>query len=833
MGRLSDRDMLIAKIWYFFFYGGLVFFMPYVPLFLKRDLGWEPWRVGLVQGLRPWISAACSLTLCSVVDRLKLHKPMLMVCFVVSSALRGSLALVPARFAIVAPLILLADAVASPIAVIADSSVVAKCKRDGDYGKQRVFASIAWGSLAVVSGGLLSHSSVKWGILVYMCMCVPCLPLAWLLNPGPKRPAAPPRDSNPSSSGSKEAEFKAKAAAAAQLEDAGEDLIGTRTMKEATVEAARAASPHGPGKSPLPHAQAPAGPRHSRHPSGDHDGSLRARLLTLSTRGRVPSSSNLLAHLQLQPVEPARQQPQQQQDRPFVIRAYQPPAPLLEPVHIDSGSSCPTTPRSMAALLDAEREPTPAAAAAADQQQPPEGEQQQPAPLAAPSSEAPATLHQRGDSACDLPRLGACKLQTLGEVPPLPEEPCAPEPAACEPAPEAAAADGADGGNCGGNCSCAPEALVLSNLAGDAGRSLLAHELRCYDSATSDAHQPASDGAPPAPAPCAARRLSGDCSCPGPCKPPAAAPGASVPEDAGVGSLLRQPRVLVFMFRALVIGYGIGTQVSFAFLLVREMGADELLMGVMLMCSILTEGPAFQFQSVLLARIPVSLVMHGSMLLLALRLACYAFLRNAPSPWCVLPVELLQGVTFATAWGAGIVNCKRISPPRLNTTMQSVFSALFAGVGPGIGGLIGGFNMQRYGAATMFGITAAIIVACWAAAWAMELLIGISERRAAIRESVRGGFKAGASSFKALGGSFKERAGGGFRASRGGPGGGSFKRMVELLPAEEPAAAAVAEAPAGPSEAGARGAEAPPFASLASNSTSPMLRHGHQDSAVL
>jgi hypothetical protein len=28
------------------------------------------------------------------------------------------------------------------------------------------------------------------------------------------------------------------------------------------------------------------------------------------------------------------------------------------------------------------------------------------------------------------------------------------------------------------------------------------------------------------------------------------------------------------------------------------------------------------------------------------------------------------GVTFATAWGAGIVNCKRIAPPSLNTSMQ-------------------------------------------------------------------------------------------------------------------------------------------------------------------
>ena len=85
-----------------------------------------------------------------------------------------------------------------------------------------VFASIAWGSLAVVSGGLLSHSSVKWGILVYMCMCVPCLPLAWLLNPGPKKPAASTAGSDNSSGGTKAPDVKAKVAAAAQLQDPAE-----------------------------------------------------------------------------------------------------------------------------------------------------------------------------------------------------------------------------------------------------------------------------------------------------------------------------------------------------------------------------------------------------------------------------------------------------------------------------------------------------------------------------------------------------------------------------------------------------------------------------------
>lgn len=57
----------------------------------------------------------------------------------------------------------------------------------------------------------------------------------------------------------------------------------------------------------------------------------------------------------------------------------------------------------------------------------------------------------------------------------------------------------------------------------------------------------------------------------------------------------------------------------------------------------LTEVPAFQFQSRLLAAVPVDLVLNVSMVLLAARLAAYSLLAHAPSPWLVLPIELLHG----------------------------------------------------------------------------------------------------------------------------------------------------------------------------------------------
>ena len=112
--------------------------LPYVSLYLQRDLQWPPWRVGLVQGLRPWVSAPCGLLLCALADRFGLHRALLVACYAGVTLLRGALGLVPATcVGGVAALLLVAEAVGAPVGTIADASVVARCRSDGDYGKQR------------------------------------------------------------------------------------------------------------------------------------------------------------------------------------------------------------------------------------------------------------------------------------------------------------------------------------------------------------------------------------------------------------------------------------------------------------------------------------------------------------------------------------------------------------------------------------------------------------------------------------------------------------------------------------------------------------------------
>lgn len=93
-------------------------------------------------------------------------------------------------------------------------------------------------------------------------------------------------------------------------------------------------------------------------------------------------------------------------------------------------------------------------------------------------------------------------------------------------------------------------------------------------------------------------------------------------------------------------------------------------MGLSLTVTCAAEIPAFHFQGKLLALTGVSGMLHLVLGVFALRLACYFMLPWWGSPWAVLPVELLHGVTFACGWGAGTINCKRVAPPGLEATMQ-------------------------------------------------------------------------------------------------------------------------------------------------------------------
>ncbi|KAJ9526127.1 hypothetical protein QJQ45_009592 [Haematococcus lacustris] len=95
------------------------------------------------------------------------------------------------------------------------------------------------------------------------------------------------------------------------------------------------------------------------------------------------------------------------------------------------------------------------------------------------------------------------------------------------------------------------------------------------------------------------------------------------------------------------------------------------------------------------------------------RMAAYATLPHWSSPWAVLGVEALHGVTFGLGWGVGTNVAKLIAPPGYAATLQGAFQGSYFGLGYGIGALSGGFISHRFGFPVMFSTAALVVCVMW------------------------------------------------------------------------------------------------------------------------
>ncbi|KAL4428408.1 hypothetical protein ABPG75_002497 [Micractinium tetrahymenae] len=181
---------------------------------------------------------------------------------------------------------------------------------------------------------------------------------------------------------------------------------------------------------------------------------------------------------------------------------------------------------------------------------------------------------------------------------------------------------------------------------------------------------------------------------------------------AGVARLLRCPEAAVFLALAVFMGVGVGNIEGYLFLFLDELGGSELLMGLSLSMTCAAETLVFYFLPRLL-RLGFRRCMHLVLLAFLLRMLCYAALPYAPTPWLVLPVEVLHGFTFALAWGAGCAYCQQLAPPGLEATSQGLFQGLYFGLGVAAGSTLGGQVYQRLGAQAVYLVACCVLAAGW------------------------------------------------------------------------------------------------------------------------
>ena len=173
---------------------------------------------------------------------------------------------------------------------------------------------------------------------------------------------------------------------------------------------------------------------------------------------------------------------------------------------------------------------------------------------------------------------------------------------------------------------------------------------------------------------------------------------------------LCRPSVLAFYAECIVFGSGMAVVERLLFIyLIRDLGGSVTLAGATVACTVLLELPIFYYADWLLRKVGHHTLICCSMTAYFTRVYGYTLLQP-DTVYYILPLECLHGITFASFWISAVDYTKAISPPAFVSTFQTILSVMLACVGGGIGGIVGGWAIDEYGARAMYRF-AAITVA--------------------------------------------------------------------------------------------------------------------------
>lgn len=151
------------------------------------------------------------------------------------------------------------------------------------------------------------------------------------------------------------------------------------------------------------------------------------------------------------------------------------------------------------------------------------------------------------------------------------------------------------------------------------------------------------------------------------------------------------------------MGLGSGILNSYVALHIQSLFEDPaqatVLVGVMQFIACTSEVVFFALSTVVLQKFGSRLTISVAAVCFATRFGYYALLT---SPWFVLPIEFIHGVSWACFWAACQQYALSIAPPGLEGTLQGLLAGFYSGLGAGLGTFAGGFINKSLGAPALF-----------------------------------------------------------------------------------------------------------------------------------
>jgi len=146
-------------------------------------------------------------------------------------------------------------------------------------------------------------------------------------------------------------------------------------------------------------------------------------------------------------------------------------------------------------------------------------------------------------------------------------------------------------------------------------------------------------------------------------------------------------------------GAALGVIGAYEFILLKELGAPTMLMGLCRFSGCILEMVCFWYCAPLMDRIGLLNVQLLALTGTAIRLFIYATLTN---PWHALGAEVFHGCTFALPYASIAVFAGQHVPEELKGSVQSVLLSTMVGLGTGGGAFLGGLFADAFTVQLLF-----------------------------------------------------------------------------------------------------------------------------------
>lgn len=164
----------------------------------------------------------------------------------------------------------------------------------------------------------------------------------------------------------------------------------------------------------------------------------------------------------------------------------------------------------------------------------------------------------------------------------------------------------------------------------------------------------------------------------------------------GFTQMIRQPVWIVLSAAVILVMIANNSWVNFLGITVKEMGANDALVGRMWSVGSISEIPVMLYGARLLRRWGAKKMIATGFFFYGVRLILYALM---PRPEWVLGINLMQGLSFGFYWVGGVNYVSQITPEHLRATGQSLLASFYniaaVAAGPMMGMIFDSFGSSR------------------------------------------------------------------------------------------------------------------------------------------